>query len=267
MFIEVRLHHSRLELNTDKALSIIKAWVKNQKFTTLRWLYGVENKNKFGEETDEHIHYKFETDEDDLKKNSLQTSFRRYMSNYTSKMKGVKHYAIMMQTQPDDEDRWWRYCLKEKGAKRRGSPDMKDFIIEQQPQAENERELQVKRNLEARDKYIDKDSFKNKMFAEFQEERVGFYGSPEQKELEFCISLTMYYQKKKKVPPFSKIEDYWGDYRIMTAQIHPIDYFREKYARFRGVQLAERPEPNAGAGQAPDEENEWNSFDGAFDDE
>lgn len=247
MFIEVRLHHSRLELNTDQALSYLLRWLKDQKWNYTRWIYGVENYNKFGEKTDEHIHFKLESEEEDLKKNSLQTLFRRYINDRSDiKLKGVKYYAIMMETQPKDEDRWWRYCIKEKGARVKCSSNMKDFMTAQMPQAQNERELQIKRNLEARDKYIDKDSFKNKMFAKFAEEKIGWYGPPDSKELEFSISLITYYQKKKKVPPFSKIEDYWGDYRIMTAQISPIDYMKEKYSRFRETQLPQHP--NAGAG-------------------
>ena len=223
MYCEIRLTHELLELDDDKCVALLKAFLKKQKFEVMNHIYGIERYNKFGELTKAHIHYKFETDISvDIKKNTLQKNFREHMKAYGYPVSGVKHYAIMLETQPDDEDRWWRYVLKEEKCRFGYSKQMTDFVEKFRPMALDERKQQIKRNCEARDRYLDKDSFKGKMYSHFSAELSITT------ERKFYIELIKYYQSKSKVPPFSKVKDYWIDYQIMTNLIsaeHYVDAF------------------------------------------
>ena len=216
VFVEIRLTHSLLDISNDRCIHILKAFVKKQKFDVSSWMYGIESKNKFGEDTSTHIHFKFETDVD-LKKNTLQKSFRDYMRNLGEPVSGVRHYSIMLNF-PDDEDRWWRYVLKEEDARCGWSQDKHTFVEENIALARDERKQQIKRNIEARDRYLDKDSFKGKMYQHFSAELAITT------EREFYIELIKYYQSKNKVPPFSKLKEYWIDYQIMTNLISVDNY-------------------------------------------
>lgn len=217
MFCEIRLTHSLLEIDDEKVKHMIKAFLKRQKFVVERYVYGIERVNKWGEQVSPHIHYKFETNVE-IKKNTLQKSFREFMKAYGYPVSGVKHYAIMLDIQPDDEERWWRYVLKEEGACIGCSSNMSEFVPNNLPLAVDERKLQIKRNLEARERYLDKDSFKGKMFDHFSTElKIN-------QKRQFFIELIKYYQEKNKVPPFSKLEEYWIDYQILTGLITAEEY-------------------------------------------
>ena len=119
---------------------------------------------------------------------------------------------------PDDEDRWWRYVLKEEDAICGWSSDKHTFVEDNIALAKDERKNQIRRNIEARDRYLDKDSFKGKMYQHFSDELAITT------EREFYIELIKYYQRKNKVPPFSKLKDYWIDYQIMTNLISADNY-------------------------------------------
>lgn len=243
MWIEIRLSHGHFEnLTYKKSSKLIQRWLDNRPFDITRYLWGVEKIDKYGEQTAEHIHYKIEIDDPDVKKNTLQKSFRDFMGSYGITLKGVKHYAIMMDIEPKDIDRWWRYAMKEKDAPIGYSEDMDEFVTEQRPQAINERELQIERNRKARDKYLDKESFKGKMYDFLYNEKNV------RKQYDFCVELIKYYKDKNKVPPFSKLDDYWIDYKIITGIMTPEQYVTEKYELFAT------------------DEHDWKEFENAWDD-
>lgn len=223
MFVEIRFHYSYFDFSGDAVDATrihIKRWLKQQKFNVTNYLYGFETKNKFGEDTQPHIHYKFETDED-VKKNTLQKNFKTYMKNLGIELKGVKHYAIILTPQPEDEDRWWRYVLKEEDAMTGGGMDS-EWVHLQTALAVDERKLQIKRNCEARARIMENDSFKGKMYLYLKDEL--FINS----EREFYIAMIDYYKSKSKTAPFSKIRDYWPDYQIcmgLMTSSHYVDAF------------------------------------------
>lgn len=221
MFVEIRLTHSLLDISYERAVALLKRFVEKQKFEVQSYLYGVECQNKFGEPTSAHIHFKFETDVD-VKKNTLQKNFREFMKHNGEPVSGVRHYAIMLETQPEDEDRWWRYVLKEEGGKFGWSSDKHAFVEENIALARDERKQQIKRNIEARERYLETDSFKGKMFKHFTEELTITT------EREFYVELIKYFQAKSKVPPFSKIKDYWRDYQISVGLI-TAEYFVDAF--------------------------------------
>lgn len=214
---EIRFTHEHFEINDDKCVSLLKAFLKKQKFEIRDYIYGIERIDKWGEKTKAHIHFKFESGYD-IKKNTLQKNFREFMRAYGFPVSGVKHYAIMIESQPDDEDRWWRYVLKEEDALIGCNEGMKKFVEENMALAQDERKRQIQKNREARDRFLDKDSFKGKMFQYFTAELTITT------EREFYIELIKYFQAKSKVPPFSKIKDYWRDYQIQTGLMTPEYY-------------------------------------------
>lgn len=217
MFLEVRFHYSYFDLSSNSAVKThIKRWIGKQKFKMTKYLYGFETKNKFGEDTQPHIHFKFEIDED-AKKNTLQKSFKTYMSNLGIELKGVKHYAIILTAQPEDEDRWWRYVLKEEGAITGGNMDP-EWVSLNKALAIDERKLQIKRNCEARARFLENDSFKGKMYLHLKDELKI------ETEREFYIAMIDYYKSKSKTAPFSKIRDYWPDYKICVGLMTSSEY-------------------------------------------
>ncbi len=198
--------------------------IKNIKDNYLvdKFIYVEEKNNKMGEETTPHIHFHGYTDKD-VKKDSLQKFIRRLGEKYGYTIKGNKCYAVNILGDPDDEERWYRYCLKEEGAKVAFKGFEKEELKKMRILAQEERKLQIERNKKAHSAYLDKSTFKGKMFDFFKKEGVASHRP-------FIIGMIKYYLEKGKVAPFSKFNDYWIDYQISTGLMTPEEYYDKVYS-------------------------------------
>lgn len=192
-----------------------------KKYDVTQYIYVEEKFDKFGKETTPHIHFNCIVAEE-VKKDTLQRWLRRTAETAGKPLKGNKCYSLRLIGDPDDEDRWWRYCCKEKGAKVTFRGFEKSKIVHYKIMAQDEREQQIKRNLQAQDNYLDKSSFKGKMFDFLKKEGVDSHRP-------FIIGLIKYYLEKGKVAPFSKLEDYWIDYQISIGIMTPEQYYDRTY--------------------------------------
>lgn len=193
-----------------------------KKYDISKYIYVQETFDKFGKETTPHIHFNCVIDAE-VKKDTIQRWIRRTAEANSYNLKGNKCYSVRVLGDPEDEDRWWRYCCKEKGAKVSARGFSKSKIIEYKKLAQDEREQQIKRNLQAQESYLDKSSFKGKMFDLFKKEDIKSHRP-------FIIGIINYYNKKGKIAPFSKFNDYWLDYQISTGLMTAEAYYDATYA-------------------------------------
>lgn len=192
-----------------------------EKYQPSKYLYTIETKDKYGKDTEPHIHFNCELNEP-VKKDTLQAWFRRFSNNAGFPLKGNKCYSIRVLADMEDEDRWWRYCLKEQGSKSFSKGFDKQQLKNWRMLAVDERNRQIEKNNKALDKYLDKSSFKGKMFSFFQEKEISTHKP-------FVIGLIKYYMEKSQVPPFSKIDDYWIDYKISVGIMSVEEYYEFRY--------------------------------------
>lgn len=83
-----------------------------------------EKKNKYGEDTHPHFHFNFETY---ASKEAIQSWVRRYP---TFTIKGNKMYSLTRHAEPDDYERWYRYCCKERVLRKGHTAGFSDVEIE-----------------------------------------------------------------------------------------------------------------------------------------
>ena len=188
-----------------------------------------ESLNKFGETTSTHWHVNLVLDDHirDFKKDSFQAWFRR--RKYLPK--GNKCYAIAIVGDPDDEDRWWRYLLKETDA-----PFVTDFPEEfkanfevQVAMAQDERKLQIERNIAARERALQNDSFRLKCYSSILE----MFNSRDPASLNdrmiYC-EIMRYYQANNKIPPFNTGMNMVIDFKVHVGLMTIEDYYDTRFS-------------------------------------
>lgn len=214
MYMGMRFSHSQFsDLSANKALTIVKHFWCQEKYNCKQYTWGVEKLDKFGELTHEHIHFHAVIDpEKPYLKNSIQADFRKFMKSYDYKIQGNKHYALSYNVSPEDEARWLRYPFKEESGRHGFSPDLKQFYEDNHLLAQDERNIKIKENIAARDRFLDKSSFRGKMYIALDEDGVN-------EERMFAIAYIDYCRSKGQVPSFSKIADYWIDYQMSTGRM------------------------------------------------
>ena len=193
-----------------------------------KFTWGCEQTDSCGKPTLPHIHihgmYDIDKNGDTLKKH-----LRTFSKKYGYEFAGNKCYSVTLLGDVDDEDRFMRYPLKKEDfteieEKRKGgalgiSPKTLEMY---RLLARDEYKSQKEKNLKSLANYLDKSSFKGKMYDKFNKDGISVHK-------DFCINLLKHYQSKNKVPPFGKIDDYWVDYQIMTGLMTPEQWYEITY--------------------------------------
>jgi hypothetical protein len=219
-YIQLRVTHSEFNADYDEVKRVLVKFADEIDATHM--LGHLEKYDKFGKETKHHIHMNMYVD-DDVKKDTLQKKFKKKMSAYGYNLSGLKHYSIRVLVECEDEDRWWRYILKEKnGTPFFGSGFKPEQINEWKLLAQDERKRQVESNNKALDKYLDKSSFKGKLFKYCEENCI-------ETHREFFKTFIEYSWKEGKVPAYTKIDDYYVDYQVNVGLMTLDELYDKKY--------------------------------------
>lgn len=190
-----------------------------------KMILGIEEKDKFGKETNKHVHAHMIVEEDFKKKDTYQKKFRELVKErFGSEIKGNKMYSIKYEIDVEDEVRFMRYPLKQQeNIKKFMYSGYKEEEVElMRKMAADEYQIQVRKNNESLNSYLDKSSFKGKCYEKLTQDGVKTHK-------EFVIGFIGYYIEKSKVPPFGKLDDYWIDYQILTKIISVEEYYNIKY--------------------------------------
>lgn len=188
----------------------------------------MEKLNKFGEATSPHYHINLVLDDHirDFKKDSFQAWFRRrpYLP------KGNKCYAISVVGDPEDENRWWRYLLKEND-----NPFLNDFpndfkcdFLLHAAMAKDERKIQIERNIASRERALQNDSFRLKCYNHVNE--ILQNTDPSNRQI-YC-EIIRYYIQNNKVPPFTTAMNMVYDFKVVMGLMTVEDYFDTQLSQY-----------------------------------
>lgn len=194
----------------------------------LHWAWCYETSNKFGETTHPHFHVNFEADLMDFNKQSFQAWFRRR----PMLPKGNKCYAIAVTGDPEDPDRWWRYLMKEmpltdpipESFRPHLPPDFDAEIDKHHFAAVDERKLQIKRNIIARDRALQNDSFRLKVYQHVAE-LCDKDNIMEPTDKFIFSTIIRFYMDNNKVPPFNTAMNMVYDFKCHARLMTPEQYF------------------------------------------
>ena len=220
-FVSLRWTFSNFECSDDKARGIVKNWLLKHDLGK-DYIMCCECKDKYGKDTAPHLHLNAYTNKE-VKKDTVQRWFRVYLRDiYEYEVKGNKDYALSIKTQPDDEDRWWRYILKEEGAKIKSSESKKQFIKDNMHLAIDERKRTIELNNKHLQKYLDKSSIKGKMYQSLKSAEVTTHR-------EFVVGAIQFYLGKSMTPPFTKLDDMFIEYQILVGLMSVDNWYKLKY--------------------------------------
>lgn len=191
---------------------------------------GFETRNNYGEPCTPHYHFHSYFDIDQLI-DPLRT-FKNFLRRESTKMgfhlAGNKVWACTLVEEPDDLDRWLRYPLKEKPVKdlchdvwcsfnsehpHKASP----LFQEQQAAARQEQIRSIELNVLKRNKTMEKQTFRDKLFKHLDSE----LGSVEDLPTHQLIWTTIlkFYQDQKKAICFKTVTGYTVSYQLHIGSI------------------------------------------------
>lgn len=234
MFIDIRItpdfctgDFSPANHSIGKIEYVLKEYLKPHTY-----IISAEQQNKFGEGTHFHYHYKCNT-LIQKSKDAIQKWLRG------NGCKGVKAYACNVHEDPSDEERWWRYALKEQESIKTSAtlrwmrnPPGRPFSNDQEDvealelwrlMAVDERQRQIQMNLASRDREINKNQFRDKMFKKLKTE----YENAMRREL--FKAIFKHYQAAGKTPPEAqRIYNLVIDFQVWAGELDLDDYYDEK---------------------------------------
>ena len=155
-----------------------------------------------------------------MKKDTIQKWLR------SREICGKAAYCLRVNTDVDDEERWWRYVLKENGLKKyvKGFTE-KDYLL-LEIKAKDEKQRTANKNNDDLTKLMNKNQFRDKMFNKLKE----LY--PDKKtEKELFSLIGKYYQTENKTPPFSKLLDIVLDFQVFMTFMTFEEYYERRYEK------------------------------------
>lgn len=187
-----------------------------------RYICVLETIDNKGAICDPHFHINLEVPCHQKTKDN----FQKYVRKLSGGIKGAACYAVAYIEDPIDEDRWWRYCLKEVGSKVWFSKHgfQKDWISLARTLACDERARTIEFNKASMQRHIQKDSFRLKMFKNVTNTLKNQPISSNLDKHLYCL-IIRYYQDNNKTPPFNNLDNIVIDYKLVAKIITPEEYY------------------------------------------
>lgn len=179
------------------------------------WALAWEKLNKYLEPCDPHYHFNFITD---AQKETVRSYITRW--NLFGNIKGKTCYALSSYIQPEDEQRWWRYCFKEECLGHRGLEDVVD-LSNISLLATDERKRSAVWNVEKREKIDSKKS----QFERYEKHVEQFAKKHNiNQQIIFCKFLELVVSDKKSVNHKQLLS--WSHlYMLKHNYLTPIQYY------------------------------------------
>ncbi len=160
---------------------------------------GYEELNKFGEPCDPHYHFNFYEDKLDRCNpvRCIRDWIRRHFNSQDIELKGNKQWSFQMVEEPNDFERWFRYPLKEMPEQElcnMPQADENNSFDKQVILAREERKHTIHLNILARQKAMNKDQFKEKMYS-----FIKSYEETNHSEQDPLLKPDQYMNNRKKV--------------------------------------------------------------------
>ncbi len=225
--LRITLSESRTRPIVYRALKALKQHLDLETYSC-----GYEELNKFGEHCDPHYHFNFYEDKLDRCNpvRCIRDWIRRHFQLQDIELKGNKQWSFQMVEEPNDFERWFRYPLKEMPelglcnlpqADNPEDPSEFKSVQQQHHLAREERKHTIHLNLIARQKAMNKDQFKDKLFAyldkTFTEALKDMGEDPENfipSEGQIYCQILAYYKNVGKPMSFDTVGNYTNLYRL-----------------------------------------------------
>ncbi len=189
-----------------------KAYLAPDDLYILCW----ETKNKFDEECAHHYHFNFTCEK---AKPTVRAYIVRYCDKLNIALRGNKMYSLRAVTEPNDMQRWLRYCMKENYLKKwTRLTEYSEHLANMELCAKDERARAVTANIERREAQLEKKSMYDKL-----EETL--YAAKHTTRKEIFKEICKYYAEKKQAIVPKTITGYTVLYMYRQKLISPDSLF------------------------------------------
>lgn len=222
MYYSLRVTPEEFNIPWNEALALVATYfIKDGRCDADGYITADESINKFGESAKRHFHFNFTSDK---KKDTIQKGIRTFYSERGYVCKGNRCYSLQQLEEPEDYDRWFRYCMKEKYIKKLTRSSEVDFE-KLELLAKDERKQAIKHNLANRAKLLDKNTLYDKIVMDLvkQDPRPADFKS-------IWSFIVAYYVKEKKPVNLTTIKGYTITYCI-SEKLITSDMLYEKYGK------------------------------------
>ncbi len=214
----------------------IRDWLTPQDPSHNRTM-GVEEHNHYGEVCDKHFHLHAVFDPSDLKDplRSAKNWLKRQALEAGFSLKGNKRWACTLVEEPEDYERWLRYPLKEGPLYPQCQVDLEYNLHQMATDANHEHKRTIEINILKREKAIDKQSFKDKLFKYLDSPPDG--GDHPKTHCSIWIAILQYYMEQGKAVCYKTITGYTDLYLLHKGLKTPL----EAYAQAMGQKCVQNP--------------------------
>lgn len=190
---------------------------------------GLEELNKYGEPCPQHIHFNFEYEPIDLlnPKRCLVSWLRNHAQKSGYELRGNAMWCVQFFPDPEsfeDELRFWRYPLKERGIAALTHWEHPDYSLSVMSLlARDERQRAITSNCLAREKSRDKVTFKDKLFTFLNDQTW----EPSDRDHETVwTTILEYYRSQDKPINYQTIEGYTILYQLAIGDLTPSQAYK-----------------------------------------
>lgn len=219
MFYALRVTPSEFKCPFGFALGIIKALLKRKDVEEDMYITADEVLDKYGRKTHRHFHFNFICDG---KKDTLQRFIRRWFLEREYICNNANCYALSVYDEPDDEIRWWRYCMKEKVIASLTRLD--SFTITQIEEfkicARDERKRSIQANLAYEKKQKEKSSMFDRIKKHLSKMDLKTFRS-------INIEIVKYYVSEGKPICVRTVDGYTNNYMLSSKLITYEEFYNQ----------------------------------------
>lgn len=222
MYYSLRITPEEFKIPFNEALALVANYfIADGRCDSDGYITADEKKNKYGEDTKRHFHFNFTSDK---KKDTIQKGIRSFYSERGYVCKGNRCYSLQQCDEPEDYDRWFRYCMKEKYIKKLTRSSEIDFE-KCEMLAKDERQQSIKHNVANRAKLLDKSTLYDKLIMDLTKL------DPRPNDFKSIWSfIVQWYVEQKKPVNLTTIKGYTITYCI-SEKIITSDMLYEKYGQ------------------------------------
>lgn len=219
LFFDIRLTPCKFKTPEPTLTPYYRNKILNH-LNPVKYMMAEEKTGKLGEQVDLHYHIACELKEP-MRLDSIQKWFRSSGISV-----GPRSYCVRPHIEPENEERWWRYCCKEKLLCSRGFD--KETIEQYTLLAKDERLQSIERNVAYEKSKKEKNQKRDKLFAWLKKEKPDTKGT----KAIFVAAVFWYREVCKDTPPLAnkcllnKVYDYQMEIGELTAD----QYYDMHYA-------------------------------------
>lgn len=203
---------------------LLNKFIREKKEELGDYTLGFERQNKYGEPCRPHFHFHFYWSNPQCcdPKRTITRWFQTRAAASEIPLRGPRKWCVQLVDDPQDENRFYRYPFKFGLISRCSTSFPNEWLDLQIPIAVDENRRRIEANCLHRDKVMDKQTFRDKLFIWLDKPPDG---ENPKTHASIWIAILLYYQQEGKPINFQTIDGYTTLYQLHIGTLTPIQAY------------------------------------------